>query len=90
MDEFENNNFDNIQELNDDQLNQIVGGVSVGDVVQLRSNVIQYCPRCAKLLMNYEATITGLRGVLDGKKIYWITRKCCGYKTSVIESDIVH
>ena len=50
---------------------------------------MQYCKRCGKLLQNYQATITGVRGVLDGKTVYWVTLKCCGYKTSIIETSIV-
>lgn len=76
-------------ELSEDELEKVVGGYSIGDTVSIRSTQINYCPRCARLLMNYEATITGIRGVLDGKTIYWITRKCCDYKTSILESDIV-
>ena len=76
-------------ELSEDELEKVVGGYSIGDTVSIRSNQINYCPRCARLLMNYEATITGIRGVLNGKTIYWITRKCCDYQTSILESDIV-
>ena len=76
-------------EINDDELDVVAGGYEVGATVHCRSNVISYCSNCARLLMQYDATITGIRGVLDGKTIYWITRHCCGYKTSVLESDIV-
>lgn len=86
-------------ELIDDELDEVVGGTGtdtvvtlkyrVGDVVIINPPEIDYCPRCAKLLKNYEATITGVRGILDGNPIYWITRKCCGYKTSEIEYAIV-
>lgn len=77
-------NTDSIRELNDEQLEEIVGGVEIGQTVQIKSTKIDYCPNCGKLLLNYSATITGLRGVLDGKNVYWITRDCCGYKTSAI------
>lgn len=78
------------EELDDDILETVVGGVSVGDVVKIRSNRIDYCAKCGHLLTNYEATITGVRGVLDGKTIYWITRNCCGYHSSVSEVSIVN
>ena len=77
-------NTDSIRELNDEQLEEIVGGVEIGQTVQIKSTKIDYCPNCGKLLLNYSATITGLRGMLDGKNVYWITRDCCGYKTSAI------
>ena len=86
-------------ELSDDMLDAVTGGTGtdtvvtlkyrVGDVVIINPMEITYCPRCAKLLKNYEATITGVRGILNGVPIYWITRKCCGYKTSEIENVIV-
>ncbi len=86
-------------ELSDDALDAVAGGTGadtvvtlkyrVGDVVIINPNEINYCPSCAKLLKNYEATITGVRGILDGVPIYWITRKCCGYKTSEIEYAIL-
>ncbi|MBE6771651.1 MAG: hypothetical protein E7547_05870 [Ruminococcaceae bacterium] len=87
-------------ELSDDTLDAVTGGTGTDTVVTLKYRVgdvviinypmeIRYCPSCAKLLKNYEATITGVRGILDGVPIYWITRKCCGYKTSEIEYAIV-
>lgn len=76
-------------ELNDDELENVVGGYGVGDTVCCSSSMIDYCSNCGRLLKNYEVTITGVRGVLDGKTIYWVTRNCCGMKTSVIETDIL-
>lgn len=86
-------------EIDDDMLDEVAGGTGTDTVVTLKYRVgenviidppvIDYCPRCAKLLKNYEATITGVRGILDGYPVYWITRKCCGYKTSEIEYVIV-
>ena len=75
-------------ELDDNELDKVVGGYSVGDTVRCKKWTVEYCERCGKLLMNYEATITGVRGELDGKTIYWVTRNCCGYKTSVSETAI--
>lgn len=61
----------------------------VGDRVVASADTISYCASCGRLLKNYTATITGVRGVLDGKTIYWITRECCGHKSSMIETDII-
>ena len=75
-------------ELSDDQLDSVVGGVGVGDTVLCSKSAITYCSKCGKLLKNYEAVIVGVRGVLDGKTVYWVTRKCCGIKTSLVETEI--
>ena len=75
-------------ELNDDELDNVVGGYGVGDTVTCSADAISYCSNCGRLLKNYEVTITGVRGVLKGKTIYWVTRKCCGHKSSIIETEI--
>jgi len=62
---------------------------NVGDVIYVKSSKVQYCKSCGKLLNYYTATITGLRGVLEGTPVYWIKLHCCGYRTSVIESSII-
>ena len=74
-------------ELNDEALDTVAGGYEIGQTVHFRNDKIEYCPKCGKLLTNYEATITGVRGVLDGNTVYWINRGCCGSKTS--ESEIM-
>ena len=63
---------------------------SIGDVVNCEKSSVVYCPKCGKLIMHYQATITGFRAIdaLDGKDIYWIIHNCCGYKTSAIETEI--
>lgn len=76
-------------ELADNELNMVVGGYDAGTTVHCKSTTVQYCKNCGRLIQNYDATITGVRGVLDGKTVYWIKLNCCGYKTSVIESSIV-
>ena len=78
-----------ISELSEDQLEQVVGGYSVGNTVRCSKDMIEYCSRCGTLLKNYQATITGVRGVLDGKTIYWVTRNCCGQRSTIIETEIV-
>lgn len=89
MDNFEKELTAPMGELDDDMLETVTGGASVGDVVNIRSSRIDYCKGCGKLLTNYHATITGVRGVLDGHTVYWVKHNCCGYRTSVIETSIV-
>ena len=60
----------------------------IGDRVTASADAISYCANCGRLLKNYTVTITGVRGVLDGKTIYWVTRECCGHKSSIIETEI--
>lgn len=76
-------------ELSDDALDQVVGGVFVGDTVTCSSDMIAYCSNCGRLLKNYSVTITGVRGVLNGKTLYWVTRNCCGHQSSIIETEIL-
>ena len=76
-------------ELDDDMLETVTGGVEIGGTVTCSKSAIEYCSGCGKLLKNYQATIVGVRGVLDGKTVYWITRNCCGKKTSMIETEIL-
>lgn len=75
-------------ELNDEELATVAGGYGVGDTVTCSRDVIDYCPNCGRLLKNYSATITGVRGVLDGHTLYWVTRNCCGWKSSIIDTEI--
>ena len=75
-------------ELNDEELDQVVGGYGIGDTVTCSYDRIDYCSGCGRLLKNYSATITGVRGVLDGHTLYWVTRNCCGLKTSIIDTEI--
>lgn len=76
-------------ELNDDELDTVVGGYGIGDTVKCNKWNIQYCPKCGRLLNGYEATITGVRGEIDGKTVYWVTLKCCGYRTCIVETAII-
>lgn len=83
-------NKNNPAELNDEELDQVVGGYGVGDTVCCSKDIVDYCPRCGRLLKNYEVTITGVRGVLKGETIYWVTYNCCGHKSSIIETEILN
>lgn len=89
MNEKMNNIDSGLSELNDEQLDAVVGGYGIGDTVQCSSDMISYCSNCGRLLKNYSATINGVRGVLDGKTLYWVTRNCCGMKSSIIETEIL-
>lgn len=89
MSENLNVNENGISELTDDQLDTVVGGYGIGDTVTCSLHTIEYCPNCATLLKNFKATITGVRGVLDGHTIYWVTFHCCGHKSSIIEYCIL-
>ena len=53
-------------ELNEAELEAVVGGYEIGQKVRCNRWSVEYCPRCGKLLLNYEATIAGVRGKLDG------------------------
>ena len=75
-------------ELNDEELDNVVGGYGVGDTVTCSHSDIVYCSNCGRLLKNYSATITGVRGVLNGRTLYWVTRNCCGHKSSIIDTEI--
>lgn len=81
-----NKNF----ELNDEDLEKVVGGYSIGDKVNCSHDEIAYCSNCGRLLKNYEVTITGVRGVLNGHTLYWVTRSCCGHKSSIIDTEILN
>ena len=72
--------------LDDEQLEDISGGYAVGEVVKITPNIIEYCPGCGRLVNNLPATITGVRGILDNKTIYWVTQSCCGYRSSRVET----
>ncbi len=80
----ENKNY----ELNDEELDTVVGGYGVGDTVLCSYGDIAYCSNCGRLLKNYSATITGVRGVLNGHTLYWVIRNCCGHKSSIIDTEI--
>ena len=75
-------------ELSDEELDQVVGGYGVGDTVRCSHDDIAYCSNCGRLLKNYEVTITGVRGELNGHTLYWVTRNCCGWKSSIIDTEI--
>lgn len=78
-----------IEELNDDELDSVVGGISVGDTIHIRRGRVEYCPTCGRLVMDINATVTGIRGQRNGVTYYWISYQCCGHRTSVGDDVIV-
>lgn len=90
MDNFDESKITPLGELDDDMLDGVSGGaIGAGTVVYITYCVPRYCPTCGRLLQNAPATIRGVRGILDGKTIYWCKYNCCGHKTSVSETAIV-
>ena len=57
MTNFDETKIAPIAELDDDMLDGVVGGVSVGDVVTCRGQRASYCNGCGRLLDRYQATI---------------------------------
>ena len=82
----------NTMRLNDTAISGKKHLYSIGDVVNCKKLTVEYCPNCGKLIMNFQATITGFRSIdepeLDGKDQYWITYNCCGHKTNINEIAI--
>ena len=79
-----------LSELNDDQLDTVVGGYSIGDKVLCSYDSIRYCPGCGRLLKNFEVTIDGVVGKMyDGTMVYEVTYSCCGRKTREGDRDFL-
>lgn len=67
-------------ELNDDELDSVVGGVNVGDSVKVDSKMIRYCPGCGKLAMVFTGTVVGKTYYEKGGFYFFDVRSnCCGY-----------
>ena len=78
-----------LSELNDAQLDEVVGGYRVGDTVRLKRTEVTHCPGCGKVLTKYSATITHVRDLMDGSFLYYIKHSCCGFRGHVEEEDII-
>ena len=64
-----------------------IGGMGKENIIALAKELgIEFTE--ADFAQNYTATITGVRGVLDGHTLYWVTRNCCGHKSSIIDTEI--
>lgn len=67
-------------ELNDDQLDSVVGGVDVGDRVKVNAHVIRYCPGCQKLASVFTGKVVEkLYYEKGGYYFYEVKSDCCGY-----------
>lgn len=67
-------------EMTDEELDQVVGGFSVGDRVKVNSSMICYCPGCGKLHMVACGTVVATMWY-EKRQHYFVDVKadCCGY-----------
>lgn len=74
-------------ELSDDELDRVVGGVSVGDRVKMDSRMVRYCPGCGKFASVVTGTVVGKMDYEKGG-FYFVDVKsdCCGYVDRALES----
>lgn len=79
----ENNKF----ELSDEELDNVVGGVSVGDRVKVDSHMVRYCPSCGKLASVVTGTVVS-KTYYEKGGCYFVDVKsdCCGYVERAVES----
>lgn len=83
-----NTDFDKestIQELNDTELDSVVGGFSKGDRIEYKN--YKKCPTCLASIPC--ATLLMYRGLDPNSERAWIVRTgCCGTIFSCVESEI--
>ena len=74
-------------ELNDEEPDRVVGGVSVGERVKMDSRMVRYCPGCGKLASVVTGTVIGKMYYEKGG-YYFVEVKsdCCGYVERALES----
>ena len=74
-------------ELSDDELDQVVGGVSVGDNVKMDSRMVRNCPGCGKLASIVTGTVIG-KTYFEKGGYYFVDVKsgCCGHVERALES----
>ena len=86
-------NMSGIQKLDDDMLDNIVGGVSAGDVVRIffhDDSSSWYCPSCGQMIQCRLATVSFVeRGVDGGTNAYWVKYSCCGYEARIRNDAII-
>ena len=74
-------------ELNDEELEKVVGGFAIGDHVKVNCRRVRYCPGCGKLAMYSYGTVVG-KTWFEKRQHYFLDIKmdCCGYVDSVGDS----
>ena len=67
-------------EMNDAELEKVVGGFNIGDHVVANARMIRYCPGCGKLAMYSYGTIVGITWY-EKEQHYFLDIKtdCCGH-----------
>lgn len=74
-------------ELSDEELDQVVGGVSVGDNVKMDSRMLRYCPGCGKLASIVTGTVISKMYYENGGYYFVDVRSdCCGHVERALES----
>lgn len=74
-------------ELSDEELDQVVGGVSVGDNVKMDSRMLRYCPGCGKLASIVTGTVISKMYYEKGGYYFVDVRSdCCGHVERALES----
>ena len=74
-------------EMTDEELEQVVGGFSVGERVKVSSHMICYCPGCGKLQTVAYGTVVATHWYEKGQH-YFVDVKadCCGYSIRAIDA----
>lgn len=69
-------------EMTDEQLDEVVGGLSPGDHVRVNSLAAGKCPGCGKMMTgSFEGTIVACNGMTpQGHRVYTIKKDCCGFE----------
>lgn len=67
-------------ELNDEELDKVVGGIAVGDRVQVNTRMIRYCPGCSRIASVFYGEVIG-KAYYEKGGHYFVDIKsdCCGY-----------
>jgi len=76
----------NCFELNDDELDKVVGGIDVGDRVKVDCHMICYCPGCGRGYTSFYGTVTGKNWYEKNKHyILMVKADCCGYESRAVD-----
>ncbi len=67
-------------ELSDEDLNNVVGGIDIGNRVKVNSRMVQYCPQCGNLATVFYGTVVDkMYYEKGGYYIFSVQSDCCGY-----------